>query len=499
MGELRPQYFHPAIIFAISLLFLSNEAFATVSDVYGNGARSIGMAGGGVSIVDDGGSSMLNPAGLARIDDLAVGLSWSSARAKFKQIDELWWDTNRDGLVDERDEPLNYSANVNDATGLHLQGGWSVGGKFVVGINGYVPSERLLRFRTFDPELPTYFLYENRPQRFTLALGVGADIGMGISLGAAVDVLASANFTLLTTIEMGVSANDTSSPGLDGIVEQIEVDVHALQLDVVPDYAPIIGFQWDLGQAVPKLDGWQIGATYHGSAGLMIEAEIDLQTNLSAKDIGSLEPILIAALLDAGVFVPDHYIPASWNFGVGYKDPDKFSAYVDLKWTDWRPMVPNIAQVTALDVTAPLLELEQAVVDGNTLNANFKATWTPRAGFEATIYNMPTDGRLKHIKVIFRGGGGYEPTPLVDQTEESALLDADKAFFAAGLGIEHADPLRLIPGRVRTDLAVQSHHLFSDQLSRSSDEPIAGYPRNDDSISIGGDIFVLSAQLSFTL
>ncbi len=206
MSEVRPQHFLPMIVFGFSLLSLSSQAFATVSDVYGNGARSIGLGGGGVAISDDGGSAMLNPAGLASIDDLAVGLSWSSARAKFKEVDELWWDTNRDGLVDERDDPLIYSANVNDASGLHLQGGWSVGGKFVVGINGYVPSDRLLRFRTFEPELPTYFLYENRPQRFTLALGVGADIGWGISLGAAVDVLASASFTMITTIDMGVSA-----------------------------------------------------------------------------------------------------------------------------------------------------------------------------------------------------------------------------------------------------------------------------------------------------
>lgn len=486
------------ISLVLALLGGSGPAHATAPDLFGSGARSIGMGGGGVAVTEDGSAANINPAGLYRIRRPTVSMGLQGAFPSFDPIPDLWWDTNRDGTVSSADPPLQFPVDVEPAVGLQFAAGRNVGGKFGIGISGYLPTNRILRFSTFEPELPNYFMYDNRPQRYALAIGTGGEIAHGVIVGAGIDFVPYAHYDLSLTIDASVTGSTDENGEVEDLVGDIVVDVQEMDLDVRPGFAPIVGFQLHLGQWLSPLSGLWIGAAYRGSVGLPIEADLDLQTNLSAEDVGDLEPIVVAAILESGLSLYDHYVPAQLRLGMAWRAEETATAYLDLRWTNWRPMILNVARVRWVDVTSPLVTLDEgAVVDGNDHTFTLKPTWSVRTGSELLLPKWELDNKLRYLRLMARGGFGWEPTPLVSQGDNSALLDADRMMFAAGFGAETWDALELVDGPVRADLYVQYHTLARSELARSASEPTAGYPVEADSIPIGGHILVIGAQWGF--
>lgn len=479
------------------LIAVGGAAHATVPDTYGTGARYLGAGGGGVAIADDGASARLNPAGLNRIDRPTLALGLNIAQPRFDAMPELWWDTNRDGQVDSRDDPLDFPLEVEDAVGLSLHVGRNVGGRFGLGLAAYVPVNRLLSFGTFEPELPAYPLYGHRQQRFTFALGLGGEILPGLAIGAAVDVLAAARFELLGTLDARVVAEAEAGDDLSALVGDIEVDVHEIQLDVVPDYAPIVGLQWHPGELIPALSGLWLGASYRGSAGLLITADLDFQANIGVEDVGELDPFLFAAVMDVGLSMYDHYVPAQVALGAAYRVEDALDLYADLRWTAWSPTRLNVARVDAVDISSPVVELDDLVRDGNELDVLLRNIWSLRTGLSLDLPTWDVGGPLRYVQLSARGGMGIEPSPLVDQGSSSALLDADRTLYSLGAGLEHFDPFQLVDGPVRYDLYAQYHLLARGLLPRSADQPTAGYPVDAEALPIGGHIFVFGIEWGF--
>jgi hypothetical protein len=157
----------------------------------------------------------------------------------------------------------------------------------------------------------------------------------------------------------------------------------------------------------------------------------------------------------------------------------------------------NVARIDGLDLTSPLVDIDDKVVDGSAYSALFASVLGGRAGGELLLPPIPVGGRADSLTFIVRGGGGFEPSPLVDQSASSAILDADRVFGTAGLGLRHGDPFALVQGPVHHDLAFQYHHLARGALERSSDVPTAGYPVDADSLPIGGHVIVLMAEVGF--
>lgn len=482
---------------ALALSCLATSSHAAIPDMIGTGALSMGAGGGGVAIAGDGAAARLNPAGLNRIERPTIAIGLSSAMHDFYPSPDLWWDTNRDGLIDYKDDPLVYDVNPEPALGLHLHGGRNVGGKFGIGLAAYVPVDRLLSFGTFEPELPNYFLYGHRHQRFNFALGVGGEVFKGIAVGAAVDVLAAARFDLVATLDAQVIAEGGGDAGLEDVVGDVVVDVHELDLDVVPDFAPIIGIQWDVGQAVPPLHGLWLGASWRGSAGLLITADLDVQANIAAEDIGDLEPFVFSALIDGGLEIYDHYVPGQGAIGAAYRLEDTLDLYVDARYTHWKPMILNAARIADVDITSPLIDIDDIVRDGNDHQVVLRSTWGVHSGLSLELPRFEVGKGIRYLQLTMRGGFGFEPSPLFDQGKSSALLDADRTMYTLGAGVEHFDPFQLVDGPVRYDLFFQLHQLATGVLPRSTPVPAAGYPRGADSISVGGRILMFGLEWSF--
>lgn len=479
-------------------LGLASTAHATVPDKYGNGGRWLGAAGGGVAMIDDAFASRLNPAGLGRMRQANTSIGMSTAMEHFTELPPLWWDTNRDGRIDRNDPPLEYSADVDDATGLHLSLGRNIGGKFGLAGCMYLPINRLLRFSTYEPALPNWFMYTNRPQRYTLAVGVGGKIFPGVSIGASADMLSQARLTVDMTARVHVSGRDAgSADDATELIGEIEVDIHELHLDLVPAAVPVLGVQVEVGDWFEPLQGLVLAAAWRGSTGLLITGDVDLQADVSAEDLGELEPFVFSALLDMGLIMYDHFVPSTLTLGAAWRTDDTLSAWVDLRHTAWRYMTLNVTRLGHVDLTMPLADIDELVTDGNDFDLSLKNTWSARAGMELRLPRIGLDSDCRYLQITVRGGFGWEPSPLVGQGEDSAFLDTDRTMYTLGAGVEFWDPFELVDSPVRFDAFFQYHALAAGSLQRETIDPRAGYPVGTSSLPMGGHIIVAGAEWSF--
>ena len=340
---------HSILATSCALAVFATQAHASVPDKFGLGGRWKGMAGAGVAKVGDGSSALFNPAGLSQVRQPTAAVGALGAIHRFSQPPPLWWDTNRDGTVDDRDSGLTLDINPDPAVGVEVQMARQMGGKFGLGFVAYAPTRGLIRFQTFEPDLPNYFLYDNRPHRYAAAAGVGGTIAPGVSVGFSIDMMAKAQFD----VALGLDATVASTEDGEEVVTDIVAEIQAIDFALVPAFAPMIGIQLDFGAWSDTLKGLSLGAAYHGAVGINIEADLDAQANITIDEIGSLDPYTTAAVLDLDFAIYDHFHPARLNIGLGYEPNDKILAVADLRWTDWRNLQLNVTQITGADVTSP--------------------------------------------------------------------------------------------------------------------------------------------------
>lgn len=481
----------------VAVLSFPTAALASPMEFYGFGARKMGRGGGGVALAEGAESILQNPAALAGQRYPQASIGFVGIDTSFEPIPSVWWDTNRDGLVDETDTPLEMGPDYDAVQGFMLGVTRPIGPMFSFGLGLFLPMDRLIRLQTFEPQLPTYFLYANRAQRYELAIGAGFRPKWGISVGGGFQMIPRAKYKLTATLDVTVSAAESGDSAASDVVG-VGLDVHEMSLDLVPGFAPIVALHWDAGQAFPVLDGLEIGASWRGDAGLPVDVDIDLQVNARTEAIGDLSATVLPLYLGISLGVFDHYTPSQLNLGVAYEIANTVVLTVDAKRTAWDQMTPSIAKVTHLTVNGAGLEIpDGSATDGNPFDVQLQATWSPRVGTELKLPRFKLWPRWGEWEIDVQGGVGYEPTPLVSQSTATALLDGNRTIFALGLGFEHDDPFRRAGNerRVRLDGFFQYHILQSGALDRGAPEtPTAGYSVDGSPVPIGGHLLAAGVQ-----
>ena len=478
-------------------LALGGRALAGPVDLVGFGSPSMARAGGGVALLDGAQGVFRNPALLQdmQASQLAVG-GWL-LRGNLDPVQEVWWDTNRDGLVDDSDSPLQVDVQPDPADAIGVALGRPIGERFGLAFAATLPVRRMLRIQTFEPSLPTYFFLDNRAQRFDMTLGFGWEQLPGLSVGGSVQVIARARFTLDTTLDVTLRGATEGDEELGALVSELTLDPHTMTLDIVPGLAPVAGLHWDVGELIPALDGLALAGNYRGSTGLPIDVDVDLQANLDLRDVGDLEPLGTTVLVPIHLAVFDHYLPARWTMGAGWTSPDRFRAFVDLFHTRYAPMQISVAHVVDTEVQSQLLQLpDPSVADGNPVTATLRNTWSTKAGGEVYLPRWEPGRGIGWLQGVVRGGFGYEPSPLVAQGSTSALLDADRLILAGGLGVAHGAPFGLIEGPVSWDAHVQVHMLGEGSLPVDTTTYRPGAPVDGGGVPIGGTLWSAGAQWS---
>jgi long-subunit fatty acid transport protein len=378
-----------------------------------------------------------------------------------------------------------------------VQVGKQVGGRFGLGLMAWLPAKRLYRLSNTDPALPHYAFYNNRPQRYVIAAGFGGEVVQGVNIGVSADVHSRAKFDLYGTLDATVTSPDDPDTGVDELVTEIRVDVHDLELDLGYAIRPIVGVQLELGKWSERLDGLVVGATWRPKIGVRVVADLDIQANVAIEDIGDLDPFLLGSIVQARAILYDLYVPTRVGLGLAWRSDEVFSAYTDATYEGWKGAELAVTTLESADITAPLISIDDAIVDGNAYEARFRDTVTFRAGMELELHPWELDNELRYLRLVFRGGFAYAPTPLTAQGPMSAFLDADRVSFTIGVGSETWDPFALVDGPVRFDLYAQLHQIGRTTLPHAAEEPTAGFPREGSGIPIGGSIVVVGGEWGF--
>jgi len=484
----------------LAAALLSGTAAASPVDFHGFGAATMGRGAGGVALADDAASVFLNPAALTQLDGGQFVLGYAAIRYRFDALPDVSWDTNRDGRLTDADDPLTPDLPMSSADGIMIALGRPLGDRVGVALDVFIPKDRLFRLHTFETELPTYFMYENRPHRYALTGGAAVEPGGGLSLGAGVRMLPQVVIDAVFQVDMVVSgeaAGDSGQGSFDGAEDilSVGVDVNDITVDLVPGFAPTAGFQWELGAVAPALEGFSLGGTWRGTTGMPVDITLDMQVNAAAEDIGDLEPTTVAVILQGALELFDHYVPSQLQGGISYETSDTLSLYADVQYTRWEAFTLNVARLLDAELQASLLDLsELTITDGSGVSAQFRNTLGYRAGTEIKLPEWTLPGDAGTGRIALRGGFGYDPSPLAAQTDDTTLLDADRLIIALGAGFIHGEPFGLSGGPSVVDLFAQYQPLASAALTREAEVPTAGYPAEGTTVPIGGDLLAAGIQ-----
>jgi hypothetical protein len=479
---------------------LTGAAHAGAVDLYGFGARSMGRGGGGVARVDDSAGVFINPAGLARMDTADLTVGYHVLRMRFPELPAVHWDTNRDGWLDDTDSPLQPSTDYGNSDGVMIGVGRPIGRRLGIGIGGFVPVNELMRIRTFEPSIPTYLMYENRTHRYELTAGFGWEQLPGIYAGGAVEMLARAKYEIAVTLDAPVRTATEEDGSVGDLVGPLTLDAHRMSLDLVPSLAPIVGIMWDAGELVEPLDGLVLAGSWRGTSGLPVDVDVDLQANVRVTQAGTLDdPVVLPVLAPIRLDFFDHYVPSRLTFAAAW-EAERWAVNTDIYRYGWSKMQVSIAEVVGGGLDTPLVSITDGELnDGNPYDVRLEDTWNLRVGAEGRVVDTPLPKDWGDLELDLRGGFVYEPTPLVGQGTDSALLDSDRMMFATGLSVQHGEPFGVMGGPISWDLYGQLHVLASGKLPMPSNPEQAGTPVSASGFDIGGRIWAFGLQTRLAL
>src|SRR6185503_5121888 len=223
-------------------------ASAQALDLYGFNARAASMAGVEEAARDDFTAAYVNPALLGR-GSFGLGFQWAKPTTHFEQT-----------AIPDKAEPLA-ARTPPDYAGVSMGMAWAprgkLDGKLTLGAGVYLPVRHAFRSRLIDDRTPSFFRYDNAPERFQVAAGFSARPLPWLSLGAGAqfvnDYQGDAHFT---------AQLDT---GVDGRITYRE-----LGSDVYGVVAPLFG------AAVGPFAGARFYASFRGQVHTTYRLPIDV-------------------------------------------------------------------------------------------------------------------------------------------------------------------------------------------------------------------------------
>jgi long-chain fatty acid transport protein len=371
-----------AVAMGLVVLCTALGAQASPADLFGFGPESQGMAGLGTAVGRGFGTTYANPALLSRSHQRELALGYQLVGySLYARGPNAPGDLSAEGLHGEFIGvvlPVPFGGVLED--------------RITLGLGVFTPSKLIARARLLYPERPQFPLLTDRAQSLNFNLGLGADIGHGLRVGAGFMALAE----LVGTV---VVRTDTTGRVGTGVDDQL-----------IATYAPIVGAAWDFEK------DWTAGLTWRGA----LEGDFDVLVQVN--DLGSLT-------------VPDLHIS-----GVAQYDPMQLQAEIGHEMGPWTFAAGAIYrhwgafhgwQKATVECPPSLPDCQALKVEP----IEFHDTIAPRAGARYAFSLTPD------AKAEIRAGYAFEPTPLGAQTGSANYFDSDRHVIAAGYGLDLAEPL----------------------------------------------------------
>jgi long-chain fatty acid transport protein len=258
--------------------------------------------------------------------------------------------------------------------------------RVALGLALYAPTDTLVRARILYPETPQFPLFVDRAQSLALRLGAGADLGLGVRVGAGFAALAE----LVGSIGIASAGGTVSSRVED---------------QLLATYAPTFGAAWDLplDRARDGARRWRVGATWRG----VLEARVGVTVDASKLSTLSLPPFDIAGVAQ--------YDPEEASLEVA-RDETSWVIAAGVTWKRWSAYPGVFAATVVCASGQECLALAPPRIA-------FSDTLAPRLGAERTI------PLARRAALRVRGGFLVEPTPVPRSLPTSRAYDAGSQGF----------------------------------------------------------------------
>jgi long-subunit fatty acid transport protein len=423
------------LLSSLLLLALASNAGASTLDLYGYGARGVGMAGAVTATARGHESVYYNPAGLAFAERASFAVGFERA--------DLFLELDGDSVDARRSQAMIIGITLPLPLGGWLERRLALGTGFVI------PTDSILRADLPRPGRARFAIVENRAQVVSLQVAAGLRLHDTFAIGGGVLALAE----LEGAIE--VAPNDQGRIGSQ------------VRDEVLADFAGVAGASW---RPTPWI---AVGASWRGAS----RARFDLPIEV---DLGETFPLPVPTLRIEGTA---QYDPQQATLEVAGRPTPPLQVAAGITWKRWSAF-PTLVEFTAVPAEYPA----QPPPD-------FADTWVPRVGAEYTHVATRAPSGETATRLFARGGYAMEPTPAPEQRGFHNDLDSDRHILAAGGGVQWG-ALRLDVGMQWHHLAERAHHKDADAIEPfqpSTENP--GFPR----LSHGGDIFVFDVEVGVEL
>jgi hypothetical protein len=439
-------------------------AEANVSEDFGMGARSAGLAGATGAWDFDGYATTINPALLpmgghdsARPDAriiLSYGLIYMDPN--FKSIDNVVTDntytsgatTPTYGNVD-----TSYRHTLGQEIGVTFKA-FPEACKLTFGVSMFFPLDNLAYVDTGFSIEPEYFMYRDRDQQPQVDFGAGAELfpgfRFGIGLHTAYSITGDAQATLSTTAGTNSLARFSAS--------------------LSPKLVPYFGLNYSTS------DNFSLAAV------VRLSSSSDNTINInSAAGTGFAGYIPVNFLSTATLI----YEPLSFELSSSFKTSDDWRTYAEVDYDLWSKFVaPGLVIQNA--TTNPGVNISS----GPDYGYGFRNIVVPRVAEEWTV------GATK-----YRFGYAYRPSILKNNPPNGAgnYLDPDKHMFNAGASLEfqrflgYDTPWRLDLNATYQLLVTETIMKTPGDEAGNASDPKIGAPGYD----AGGSVWGGGASLTF--
>jgi hypothetical protein len=424
-------------------LCLPLSALANPFELFGFTPRGIGLSGAMVGLSDDLAGSFYNPAGIIGHSKSEFGLGFSTSIPKLSVTRSK---------VDSRNLTSDAESSPRFEGGIIFPLGGLLKDRVVIGIAGGHPVGSLVRVQTVDQARPQFYMYQSKPQRFSLNASIGIKIMEGLSIGGGMEVIAQQIGSVRFAVDVAARRF---------VARDIKVDLNTVATPVA-------------GILIEPTESLKFGFSFRKESQLYYEQP----TDINLGDIGDLQ------LNVTGIA---QYWPHVFSFGSSYRpavlgNRVLFSFQVD--YMAWQRAPRDQVQVT-INPSGPVLDglgLSSILGFGSQdVHPAFANILVPRLGIEVTASDWLT----------VRVGGSVRPPVTPDQVGTTNYLDNFTETISGGATLKFKDPLQVFTDPVAFDVGAAVMIANERTTAKTQTADSTG------SMSYGGTVFTVSAMLRY--
>ncbi|MFN3198612.1 MAG: OmpP1/FadL family transporter [Bradymonadia bacterium] len=422
------------LTWAVAAACLPQVASAGLFDVYGFGARATAMGNAHCAASEDYTAVFYNPGALTVHGKPHVGTGLNVV------VPSLYVDRQQSGA----DAPLTElpESNVGVNLGLLFPLGGLIENRLALGVGLYVPTIQVTRVDAVDVQTPHFHRYDALTDKLVMAAGLAYRVHDRVSIGVGGQLLGTLTGKATATLD---------PLGRRFLRRDLAVDLETAS-------APIAGV------LVQPADDWRLGFSYRGALSL----DYSLSTDLTIQGAGRMVAVVEGQAL---------WTPPTYTWGASWKH-QSLSATADLVWSRWS-LSPDPSASFNLLLDGEPIDKGSVDVGATPVDLGAKDTLDVRLGMEW----RPNDFWA------LRGGYGFHPTPLPQQTQAPNYIDSAAHQIGLGFGYTFPDPLAMHRSPITLDLSIQGTFLTDREMRKAE-----GVASSVGSYTAGGQIWHMALQ-----